>query len=78
MSKSDADDPTLFAKSVLDQIVAKHDPEAVAETGKDPKKVASGLRGGAKGGHARARKLSAKERSAIAKKAVSTRWKKSA
>jgi hypothetical protein len=78
MPKKDADDPSLFAKSALDQIVAKHDPEAVAETGKDPKKVASGLRGGAKGGHARAKKLSAKKRSAIAKKAVNTRWKKSA
>jgi hypothetical protein len=78
MPKKDADDPNLFAKSVLDQIVAKHDPEAVAETGKDPKKVASGLRGGAKGGHARAKRLSAKKRSAIAKKAVNTRWKKSA
>lgn len=78
MPKKDADDPNLFAKSVLDQIIAKHDPEAVAETGKDPKKVASGLRGGAKGGHARAEKLSAKKRSAIAKKAVNTRWKKSA
>ena len=75
MPKKDADDPNLFAKSVLDQIIAKHDPEAVAETGKDPKKVASGLRGGAKGGHARAKKLSAKKRSAIAKKAVNTRWK---
>jgi len=72
MSK-DAND---FARSVLDQIIARHDPEAVREQGKDPKKVAAGLRGGAKGGHARAKNLSAKKRSAIAKKAVKTRWSK--
>ena len=71
-----AKDPNDFARSVLDQIIAKHDPEAVREKGKDPKKVAAGLSGGAKGGRARAKKLSAKKRSAIAKKAVKTRWQK--
>jgi hypothetical protein len=70
-----AKDANDFARSVLDQIIAKHDPEAVREQGKDPKKVAAGLRGGAKGGKARAQKLSAKKRSAIAKKAVTARWK---
>jgi hypothetical protein len=35
MTKKDSDDPTQFARSVLDQIIAKHDPEAIAETGKD-------------------------------------------
>jgi hypothetical protein len=58
------------------RFIAKHDPEASREQGKDPKKVAAGLRGGAKGGRARVTKLSAKKRSAIAKKAVKTRWKK--
>lgn len=70
-----AKDANEFARAVLDQIIAKHDPEAVREKGKDPKKVAAGLRGGAKGGRARAKKLSAKKRSAIAKKAVKARWK---
>jgi len=73
-----AKDANDFARSVLDQIIARHDPEAVREQGKDPKKVAAGLRGGAKGGKARAKKLSAKKRSAIAKKAVNTRWRKQA
>ena len=68
-----AKDPNEFARSVLDTIIAKHDPESVE--GKDAKKVASGLRGGSKGGHARAKNLTAKKRSAIAKKAVETRWK---
>jgi hypothetical protein len=76
MPKKDADDPNLFGKSVLDQIIAKHDPEAIAETGKDPKKVASGLRGGSKGGQIRAQNLSLHERKAIATKAAKARWKK--
>jgi len=71
------DEPFKFAREVLDQIIARHDPEAVRESGKDPAKVAAGLRGGAKGGHVRARKLSAKKRQAIARKAVKTRWSKS-
>jgi len=58
----------------LDQIIAKHDPESIE--GKDAKKVASGLRGGSKGGHARAKNLTAKRRSQIAKKAAQRRWKK--
>jgi len=57
MPKKDADDPNLFAKSVLDQIIAKHDPEAIREQGKNPHAVALGLRGGSKGGHARAKSL---------------------
>jgi len=69
-----AKDPNEFARSILDTIIAKHDPESV--TGKDAKKVASGLRGGSKGGHARAKTLTAKKRSAIAKKAAKARWGK--
>ena len=68
-----AKDPNEFARSILDTIIAKHDPESV--TGKDAKKVASGLKGGSKGGHSRAKNLSAKKRSAIAKKAAKARWK---
>jgi len=66
------DEPLNFARGVLDQIIAKHDPESIK--GKDAKKVASGLRGGSKGGHARAKTLSAKKRSQIAKKAAKARW----
>ncbi len=68
------DAPLTFARGVMDQIIAKHDPESIV--GKDAKKVASGLRGGSKGGHARAMALSAKKRSAIAKKAAKDRWAK--
>jgi hypothetical protein len=69
-----AKDPNEFARGILDAIIAKHDPESVK--GKDAKKVASGLKGGSKGGHARAKKLTAKKRSEIARKAVKTRWRK--
>jgi len=45
------------------------------DDGKDPAAVALGRKGGLKGGKARAKKLTAKERSAIAKKAANARWK---
>ncbi|MCI0426720.1 MAG: hypothetical protein L0Z46_01730 [Nitrospiraceae bacterium] len=37
-----------------------------------------GQKGGLKGGHARAKKLSGKQRRAIAKKAATARWRKAA
>ena len=43
---------------------------------KNPAAVALGRLGGLKGGKARARKLSAKRRSEIARNAVLTRWAK--
>ena len=76
MPKKDTDDPIIFADSVLDQIIAKHDPAAARKEGKDPRKVASGIKGGSKGGHVRANHLTAKKRSQIAKKAAKARWQK--
>jgi hypothetical protein len=70
------DEPLDFARGIFNQVIAKHDPEASREAGKDPQKVASGIKGGSKGGHARARTLSAKKRTQIAKKAAKARWKK--
>ncbi|NGY06151.1 histone H1 [Solimonas terrae] len=46
------------------------------DDGKDPAAVALGRKGGLKGGAARAQKLTAEERSEIAKKAAKARWKK--
>jgi hypothetical protein len=76
MPKKETDDPIVFAESVLDQIIAKHDPEVAREQGKNPAAVALGKRGGSKGGHARAENPSQKRRKTIAKKAVRTRWNK--
>jgi hypothetical protein len=70
------DEPLNFARGVLDQIIAKHDPEASREQGKNPAAVALGKRGGAKGGHTRAKKLSARRRAEIAKNAAKARWRK--
>ena len=69
-------DANEFAQSVLDQIIAKHDPEAVREQGKDPAAVVRGMKGGAKGGAARAKALTPPKRKAIARKAARSRWKK--
>jgi hypothetical protein len=68
----------------LNALAARIVDEATGETSeakpkpepeKDPAAVELGRRGGLKGGKARAKKLSAKERSEIARKAAATRWK---
>lgn len=46
------------------------------DDGKDPAAVALGRRGGLKGGRARAEKLTAKQRSAVARLAAEARWRK--
>jgi hypothetical protein len=66
---------TLAARIVKEasgQAPKTSDPEA----GKNPAAVALGKLGAAKGGKARAAKLTAKKRSAIAKKAAAARWAK--
>lgn len=77
---SKSEDPNLFAKSILDQIIAKHDPESLAEDkaikdlGKNPAAVALGRLGGKKGGKARAEKLTTKQKHNIAVRAAEARW----
>lgn len=61
-------DTQQLAREVLDAVV----PESKVK--KNPAAVALGRLGGLKGGKARAQKLSAKERSNIAKKAAESRW----
>jgi len=68
-------DPNQLAK----MIVAMSTGEATAETAgpvKNPAAVALGKLGGAKGGAARAKALSAKRRKEIAKGAAKKRWGK--
>lgn len=62
-------DENEIASSILGQITGSK-PE------KNPAAVALGKLGGLKGGHARAKALSAKRRREIAQKAAKTRWKK--
>lgn len=74
-----AKDPSKFARSVLDQIIAKYDPEsdpdkAAEPKGKNEKAQAAGKLGGLKGGKARAAKLSPAKRKKIASKGAKARW----
>ncbi len=66
-SRKEISDPNQSAANVLKQMFKE---------GKDPLAVALGRRGGLKGGHARAAKMTAKERSTSAKKAAHARWSK--
>ena len=54
------------------RIATGEEPDTVEDDGKDPAAKALGRKGGA----ARAKKLTAEERSAIAKKAAEKRWAK--
>jgi hypothetical protein len=68
-------DPNQLAKLIAD-IATGEVTETKTDDGKDPAAVALGRKGGLKGGAARAKKLTAKERSEIAKKAATARWKR--
>ena len=68
-------DPNQLAKLIAD-IATGEVTETKTDDGKDPAAVALGRKGGLKGGDARAKKLTAEQRSEIAKKAAASRWKK--
>ncbi len=51
------------------------EPAEPADDGKDPAAVSLGRRGGLKGGRARADKLTAEQRSEIARRAAQKRWR---
>jgi hypothetical protein len=64
-------DPNQLAKSIVDIITGERENDKPKET------VYPGQRkGGLKGGVSRAKKLTAQERSEIAKKAAAKRWTK--
>ncbi|MEO8002228.1 MAG: hypothetical protein ABI644_10155 [Arenimonas sp.] len=66
-------DVNQLAKLIVDIATGEID-ECKPDDGKDPAAVALGRKGGLKGGAARAKKLTAEERSEIAKKAAKKRW----
>jgi hypothetical protein len=70
-------DPNQLAALIVAQATGTPGQEmaAAAPSGKNPAAVALGRLGGLKGGIARAKKLSAKERHVIARKAALSRWK---
>lgn len=70
-------DFAVNAFRVVEQAIGEHmdgSPLENPDAGKNPAAVALGKLGGAKGGKARAEKLSPRKRKAIAKKAAAARW----
>ncbi len=68
----------VTARRVVEQAIGEQmdgSPLPDPNAGKNPAAVALGKLGGAKGGKARAEKLSPAKRKAIAKKAAQTRWR---
>jgi hypothetical protein len=71
-------DPNQLAKLIVEMATGEAAPEPAPKgPEKNPAAVALGKLGGAKGGAARAAKLSPEKRSAIAKRAAATRWGRS-
>jgi hypothetical protein len=68
-------DPNQLAKLIADMASGEIPADTVASEGKNPAAVALGRLGGLKGGKARAASMTAKQRSAVAKKAAKARWK---
>lgn len=70
-------DLNKLAASIVDDATDEdRDEREPEDDGKDPAAVSLGRKGGLKGGKARAAKLTAKERSEIARKAAAARWSK--
>jgi hypothetical protein len=74
VKKKKQPDHQQLARKVLDAIAPDAETKK-SDDGKNPAAVALGRLGGLKGGKARAEKLSAAKRKAIAKKAAVSRWK---
>lgn len=60
--------------SAIVEAATSDEPRPAPDEGKNPAAVALGRLGGKKGGKARAEKLTAEQRSEIAKKAANARW----
>jgi len=73
-SRKPPSDPNLAARSILDQVTGES--EKVQPLEKNAAAVELGRRGGLRGGPARAKKLTAVQRKASAKKAAIARWGK--
>jgi len=69
-------DVNQLGKLIVDLATGQATEAPPADDGKNPAAVALGRLGGLKGGKARAKSLSKKKRSEIAKKAANARWRK--
>jgi hypothetical protein len=68
------EDLNTFAARIVNEASGQTPKTPDPESGKNPAAVALGKLGAAKGGIARAAMLTAKRRTAIAKKAAAARW----
>jgi hypothetical protein len=75
-SKRKETDPNVRAFLTVQRATGQLSPEEPIPDTRNPHAVALGKLGGSKGGKARAKKLSARKRIEIAKKAARTRWGK--
>jgi hypothetical protein len=66
-------DLNRLAATIVDEATGDA-PKTDPDEGKDPAAVELGRRGGLKGGKARAKKMSAQQRSEAARKAAAARW----
>ena len=70
-------DANQLAKFIVDVATGEAElPESKPDSTKNPAAVALGKLGGLKGGKARAAKLTAEQRKAIAEKAADARWRR--
>ena len=67
-------DTNQLAKFIVDKATGNLPDDPKPEREKNPAAVALGKLGGAKGGKARAQKLTSEQRANIAKKAAKKRW----
>ena len=72
-SSKQSEDINVLAKSIVEETIKEPSEQPPK---KNPAAVALGRLGGLKGGKARAKKLSAKKRKEIARKAARARWVK--
>ncbi len=75
-SKKRLPDPAKMAFAIVQAISGEKPAEPDPDEGKNPHAVALGRLGGIKGGKARAKALTGKQRAEIAKKAAAVRWRK--
>ena len=69
-------DPSELTFAIVQAVSGRVTARRRSPDGKDPAAVALGRKGGLKGGKARAKAMSKKERVASAKKAAAARWAK--
>jgi hypothetical protein len=69
-------DPNELAFQVFQEAIGEAPPRADLDAGKNPAAVALGKLGGAKGGRARAARMTKEQRSEAARIAARARWKR--